>query len=95
MTVDLPASARQRSVAGPDARPPSSPPARPARSGFDLWQAHARRSFEAACRSAPGGSDTVHLFNARRQPASHEFARRLSLATALRRAGERPTMRTR
>jgi hypothetical protein len=100
MTLDPPATAGQRKVSGTGAGsgprlPPSLSAPRPARSAFDLWQAHARRSFEAACRNAPGESDTVHLFKARRTHAPREFARRLSLAVALNRANDPRSVRAR
>lgn len=49
-----------------------------ARSAFDLWQDHARKSFEEMHNSPAGEPDTVHLFQARRVRPSHQFARRLS-----------------
>lgn len=59
----------------------------------ELWQAHARRSFEAACRSAHGECDTVRLLRARRWHPLRESAGRSSLALALCRANDLRTMR--
>jgi hypothetical protein len=87
MTRDMLTSTRKRKFgairAGSDARRLGSQPVRPARSTSELWQAHARQSFEAACRSAPGELDAVRVFRARRIHAPRDFIRPLGLAVAL------------
>lgn len=56
-------------------------PAHRARSAFDLWQDHARKSFEVMHRAEAEEPDTVHLFKVRRLKPSGQFAQRLSRAT--------------
>jgi hypothetical protein len=89
MTRDRPTSTRKRkfgaTLASSDADARGS---QPARSTSELWQAHARQSFEAACRGAPSELDAVRVFRARRLHEPRDFGRRLSLAVALSRAND-------
>jgi hypothetical protein len=82
MTDDLPCAGR-RSTRSPRAhivtRGPGAPPA-----GCELWQEHARRSFDAARRSSPHPLDPMRLLQARRVQPTGEFIRRAGLARALR-----------
>jgi hypothetical protein len=52
--------------------------------GCELWQEHARRSFDAARHSSSHPLDPVRLLQARRMQPTGEFIRRADLARALR-----------
>lgn len=82
MTLDSSVPARQRKI-------------RAASNTSELWQAHARRSFEAACRSGHGEVDAVRLFKTRRAHPLRELARRSNLALALCHASESRATRPR
>jgi hypothetical protein len=93
MALDVPTSARPRRVR---ARASSATPGmghRPRAARNELWQDHARRSFEAACQG--GEFDTVRLLRGLQLHPAREFARRSTLATALRQASGPRTARHR